>query len=83
MKIVGPRDEAYSNATPKELKEMAEKGVKVGELNTLDPTARIPTYEVAGNELKIGDEVCVNVSNHYLFGKLQTLSERIDPHTGT
>ena len=35
------------------------------------------------NKLKIGDEVSVNVSNHYLVGKLQTLSERIDPHTGT
>lgn len=70
MKIVGPRDEAYSNATPKELKEMAEKGVKVGELNTLDPTARIPTYEVAGNELKIGDEGAGKYINAYItFGK--------------
>ena len=35
------------------------------------------------NKLKIGDNVTINVSNHYLKGKLKTLSERIDPHTGT
>ena len=35
------------------------------------------------NKLKIGDQVSVNVSDNYLNGKLNTLSEGIDPHTGT
>ena len=35
------------------------------------------------NKLKIGDKVSVNVSNNYLNGKIRTLSEGIDPHTGT
>ena len=35
------------------------------------------------NKLKIGDQVSVNVSDNYINGKLNTLSEGIDPHTGT
>ena len=35
------------------------------------------------NKLKIGDKVSVNVSSNYLNGKINTLSEGIDPHTGT
>lgn len=40
--------------TPKELKDLIDKGVKMGEGNTLDTNVRIPTYEVAGNEFVIG-----------------------------
>ncbi len=70
MKIMGNWDEAYSNATPEKIKELQEAGVKYGDLNTLDPYARVPTYEVAGNELKLGDEGVGKYINGYItFGK--------------
>mgnify|MGYP001293983760 CR=1 FL=1 len=45
------KDPDHSNATPEKLLEYMLDGVELGEGNTLDPTAKVPTYEKAGNEV--------------------------------
>lgn len=55
--ITQNRDPKRDNATPEQLMDLIKnKEVKVGVGNTVDPFCRVPTYEVAANELKIGDE---------------------------
>ena len=43
--------EQADGKTPKELMDLIDAGVEIGEGNTLDPTTPVPTYEVAGNEV--------------------------------
>jgi len=55
MDIIKDRSEDHMyGQTPKELKQLIDKGVKQGEGNTLDTNIAIPSYEVAGNECVIG-----------------------------
>ena len=58
MSLIRPiKDPNHSNRTPKELLKALVEGQEHGEGNTKNEFAKVPTYEVAGNEVFIGNGI--------------------------